>query len=571
MKESAKINIEEWLNGPYENDTKKEIKQMMESGREAELEDAFYTDLDFGTGGMRGVMGVGTNRMNVYTVAKATQGLANYVKKQGEEAVKKGAAIAYDSRLLSKEFAHTAAEILSSNGIKVYLFSGIRPTPVLSYTVRKFGCQTGIVITASHNPKEYNGYKVYWQDGGQMVSPHDKNTIEEVRAVKTADIKKGDKSLIQIIDKEIDEPYLEAVKSLSINPQSIEENSGVGLVYSPLHGAGYSLVPASLKNYGFNNVHIVEEQGKPDGNFPTISYPNPEEREALSLGIKKAEETKAELLIATDPDCDRMGAAIRMKDGSYEVITGNQIGTLLAHYILSAKKESNTLSKNAFVVNTIVTTDIIYKIAKDFNVELESTLTGFKWIADAINRKVQSEFLFGFEESYGYLAGDFVRDKDGVIASSLLAELFVYVKSKGKTLVEYLEEIYGTYGYYHAKGVSLTKKGIDGLAEIKKMLEDYKNNPPKEINGKKVVKRIDYNESIIYNGDGIKIGEIELPKASVLQFFLEDETKITVRPSGTEPKIKFYFEVCLPSKGYLETKSMAESLIEEYVKCFVKD
>ncbi|MEK6796528.1 MAG: phospho-sugar mutase [Spirochaetota bacterium] len=532
--------IDSWLTGPYDDATKDAIRSLLKAGDEVSLADAFYTDLDFGTGGLRGIIGVGTNRMNRYTVGKATQGLANYIMKAN--AVGRPVAVAYDSRNGSKEFAMEAAEIFSSNGIPVYLFTGMRPTPELSYAVRRLKCISGVVITASHNPKEYNGYKAYWETGGQVIPPHDKAIIGEVNKVSDTGVKRGDTSRITMIDKEIDEPYLNDVKSLSINPGIIAKFADTKIVYTPLHGAGAMLVPRSLANYGFTSVHPVEAQMTEDGNFSTVPSPNPEEPSALKLGIEKAKAIGAELVIATDPDCDRVGAAIRLADGTYELLSGNQIGSLIAHYILTSKKESGTLPKNGFIVKTIVTTELAAAIAKDFGVECIDVLTGFKWIADCIEQRKGKKFLFGFEESYGYLAGDFVRDKDGVVASSLLAELLVYAKSKGMTLVDYLNAMYAKYGYFYAEGISVTKKGANGQEEIKAIMAGFRADQPEMIGKNAVTRCIDYKTLTAYT-HGVVSGTVALPSSDVLQYFLDDGSKITVRPSGTEPKIKFYFEV----------------------------
>lgn len=556
--------IDSWLNGPYDDAAKEAIRSLIQSGDEAALADAFYTDLDFGTGGLRGIIGIGTNRMNRYTVGKATQGLANYIAKA--KAAGRPVAVAYDSRNGSKEFAMETAEIFSSNGIPVYLFTDLRPTPELSYAVRRLKCIAGVVITASHNPKEYNGYKAYWETGGQVIPPHDKAIIAEVSAVADTAVKRGDRSRITMIDKEIDEPYLADVKRLSINPGIITKYADTKIVYTPLHGAGAMLVPRSLKNFGFTSVHPVEAQMTADGNFSTIPSPNPEETSALKLGIEKASSIGAELVIATDPDCDRVGAAIRLADGSYELLNGNQIGSLIAHYILTSKKESGTLPKNGYIVKTIVTTELAAAIAKDFGVGCVDVLTGFKWIADTIEQRKNEIFLFGFEESYGYLAGDFVRDKDGVVASSLLAELLVYAKSKGMTLVDYLNAMYAKYGYFYAEGVSVTKKGANGQEEIKAMMAAFRANPPKTIGNNTVERCIDYKTLTAYT-HGVASGTIALPPSDVLQYFLDDGSKVTVRPSGTEPKIKFYFEVIV--EAALDARETARSKVKAFADAMV--
>ncbi|MBI4977500.1 MAG: phospho-sugar mutase [Spirochaetes bacterium] len=565
MEKHIQDTINRWLTGNYDKETKAEIQSLIDAGNEKELIDAFYTDLDFGTGGLRGVMGAGTNRMNRYTVGKATQGLANYIKRAGFG--HKPVAVAYDSRNNSELYAKETAEIFSSNGITCYLFSALRPTPELSYAVQKLGCTAGVVITASHNPKEYNGYKAYWDNGGQVIPPHDKGIIDEVKKVPDDGVKRGDKSRVKVIDREIDEPYLKEVTSLALNTEAVKKHHDIAIVYTPLHGTGSTMVPQALKRFGFTNVSIVSAQEKPDGNFSTVASPNPEEPGALAMAIEQAKQSGAELVIATDPDCDRMGCAVRQPDGSYELLSGNQIGSMIAHYILASKQAQNKLTPDNFIVKTIVTTELAKAIADSFKVGCVDVLTGFKWIADIIDRR-KSGFLFGFEESYGYLAGNFVRDKDAVIASVLLAELLAVVTSKGETLTGYLNGMYARFGYFHAEGVSVTKKGVSGQEEIQQMMKHFREVPPKAVAGIAVTRYIDYKSRTVYNPDGT-VGSVDLPPSDVLQYFLADGSKVTVRPSGTEPKIKFYFEVTVSGNDMQTARDAARAKVKE-LKQFAK-
>jgi len=536
---------ESWLNGPYDEETKKEIRSIMQTN-EQELTDRFYRNLEFGTGGLRGVIGAGTNRMNIYTVAMATQGLANYCKKcfQDKEQIK--AVIAYDSRRFSREFADVAADVFSANGIFVYLFDDLRPTPELSFAVRHLTCTTGIVITASHNPPEYNGYKVYWNDGAQITAPHDKNIIGEVNLISHYGMVKRDRdtALIKKISTEVDTAYLKAVKSLSLNTECIKSHSNISIVYSPIHGSGITAVPASLKNFGFTNVHILESQSVPDGNFPTVKKPNPEEQDAMKLACEKAAEIGAELVLATDPDADRVGIAVKDLHGAFTLLNGNQTGSLIIFYLLSAWKKSGKLTGKEYVVKTIVTTDLIKKIADSFNVDCINVLTGFKYIAEIIGKNEgKRQFIGGGEESYGYLAGEFVRDKDAVIACSLIAEMCAWAKENKKTLFEVLLGIYARYGFYYEKLISITKKGKSGVEEIQNMMKNLQKNPPEKLGGKNAVIIRDYAKSVETDCRSKKTAPITLPKSAVLQFELEDGSIVTARPSGTEPKIKFYCSV----------------------------
>ncbi len=533
-----------WQNKSFDEQTIQEVLRL-EKENGTELADAFYRNLEFGTGGLRGIMGVGTNRMNKYTVGMATQGYANYLKQSYPGGAVR-VAIAHDSRNSSRLFAEITANVMAANGIKVFLFEALRPTPELSFTIRHLGCQGGVVLTASHNPKEYNGYKAYWNDGGQLVPPHDKNVIKEVEKISSVDEVKwsGGEANIQLIGREMDEAYIEMAKSLSVYPEVIKEQHDLKIVYTPIHGTGITLVPPVLQRYGFTNVTIVEEQAKPDGNFPTVVYPNPEESEAMSIGLKKAKELDADILLGTDPDADRVGIAIKDKQGNWVLMNGNQTAVLAFNYIMEARKTKGVAQKNDMVVKTIVTTDMIDRIAADYGVKCYNVLTGFKWIAELIKEKEASEnYVIGGEESYGLMIGSQLRDKDAVAAVAILSEMAAYEKSKGKTLYEKLIDLYAKYGYYKEHLISITKKGMNGQKEIAEMMESYRLNPPKTINGSPVVHLLDYE---LRQGKNLITGEeweIKLPQSNVLQFILEDGSKISARPSGTEPKIKFYFSV----------------------------
>ena len=559
MEKNIEERINSWLNGAYDEETKKEIKNLLDSQNEKELTDAFYRDLEFGTGGLRGIMGVGTNRMNKYTVGRATQGLANYILKQNGKDFK--VAIGYDSRNNSDIFSKTAAEILSSNGIKVYLYDDIHPISLLSYAVRSLGCIAGIVVTASHNPKEYNGYKVYWTDGAQVIPPHDKNIIDEVLKVSPEEVKMGDNSKVSLIGKDIEDKYMNDLMGYLVNPDIIKKHNDIKIVYTPIHGSGYKMVPMALKKAGFTNITTLETVQPPNGNFPTVESPNPENPEALKMAVDKAKEIGAELVMGTDPDCDRMGCALLNRDGNYIYLTGNQIGSIILNYLITNKKNI----KNPFVVKTIVTTELARTIADANNVKLFDVLTGFKWIADIIEREKDGNYLFGFEESFGYCINGNVRDKDGVSSCLIFAEILAYCKDNNITLADYLESLYEKYGYFYEETISITKKGADGAKAIEDMMTYYRNNMPKEISGVEVVHISDYEKKEVYANDGKKIKDITLPKSNVLQYILEDNTKITIRPSGTEPKIKFYFEVCVK-----ESKDKRVSVAKEKVESFKK-
>lgn len=559
MEKNVQDRINSWLNGPYDEETKKEIKALLDSGNEKELTDAFYRDLEFGTGGLRGIMGVGTNRMNKYTVGVATQGLANYILKQGGSDYK--VAIGYDSRNNSDVFSKAAAEILSSNGISVYLYDDIHPISLLSYAVRSLGCIAGVVVTASHNPKEYNGYKVYWTDGAQVIPPHDKNIIEEVLKVKPEEVKTGDASRVTLIGKDIEDKYMNDLMGYLVNPDIIKKHHDIKIVYTPIHGSGYKMVPMALRKAGFTNLTTLEGAQPPNGNFPTVESPNPENPEALQIAVNKAKEIGAELVMGTDPDCDRMGCALLTKDGSYMYLTGNQIGSIISYYLITNKKNV----KDPYIVKTIVTTELARAIADANNVKLYDVLTGFKWIADIIERTKDGTYLFGFEESFGYCINSNVRDKDGVSSCLMLAEVLAYCKDNNMTLADYLESIYEKYGYFYEETISITKKGADGAKAIADLMTYYRNNLPKEISGVEVVSISDYEKKEVYDNSGKKISDIALPKSNVLQYILADKTKITVRPSGTEPKIKFYFEVCVK-----ESKDKRLNIAKEKVANFKK-
>jgi phosphoglucomutase len=536
--------VSTWLNGNFDQATKDEIRKLQEQNPN-ELTESFYRNLEFGTGGLRGIMGVGTNRMNKYTVGMATQGFANYLKKTYPGGVIR-IAIAHDSRNNSRFFAEIVANVMGANGIKVFLFEALRPTPELSFAIRHLGCQCGVVCTASHNPKEYNGYKAYWSDGGQLVPPHDKNVIEEVDKIASVDDVQweGGEANISLIGKELDEAYIKMVKSLSVYPEVIEKQHDLKIVYTPIHGTGITLVPEVLKRFGFTNVTIVQEQAVPDGNFPTVVYPNPEESEAMSIGVKKAKELNADILLGTDPDADRVGIAIKDKQGNWVLMNGNQTAVLAFNYLIEARKAKGIAQNNDMVVKTIVTTDMIDNIAAKSNIKCYNVLTGFKWIAELIKEKAATEnYVIGGEESYGLMIGSQLRDKDAVSAVAFLCEMAAYEKDKGRTLYDKLIDLYVQYGFFKEHLISITKKGMNGQKEIADMMEVYRNNPPQTINGSPVVQLLDYE---LRKGKNLQTGEeweIKLPKSNVLQFILADGSKISARPSGTEPKIKFYFSV----------------------------
>lgn len=533
--------INNWLRQPIDENDKQWILNNLETNPQ-ELIEAFYQDLEFGTGGLRGIIGIGSNRMNKYTVSIATQGLANYILQNANKPFK--VVIAYDSRNMSKEFANISAEVLSANEIEVFLFSELRPTPLLSFAVRYLQATAGIVITASHNPKQYNGYKVYWSDGGQLVPPHDKGVIDEVKKVgEYSNVKKNiNKSLIQIINDEIDSAYLNQLNNLQFLSEIVPKYQKI--VYTPLHGTGVTLVPKALHSWGFDNLFLVEEQSILDGNFPTTKSPNPEEKAAMELAINKAKQIDADLILATDPDADRVGTGIKMSNNEYKLLNGNQIASLLTYYNLEMLKQLNSLPSNAFIVKTIVTTELMRKIADEYNVKTYDVLTGFKYIAELIRLKEGKEkFICGGEESYGFLSADWVRDKDAIMTSCQIAELQEYAAMNGKTLMDILEMLYEKYGYFLEDQKSISMTGIEGMENMQKLMDNYRNNPPEMINNIPVVKILDYQISKAKNIKNNSIDNIDLPKSNVLQFILEDDTKITIRPSGTEPKIKYYFAI----------------------------
>ena len=536
--------IDQWLAGNYDDATKQAIKDLQATNAK-ELEESFYTSLEFGTGGLRGIMGVGTNRINKYTVGMATQGFANYLKMSfANEDIK--VAIAHDSRNNSRFFAETTANVFAANGIKVFLFESLRPTPELSFAIRTLGCKGGVVCTASHNPKEYNGYKAYWKDGGQLVPPHDKNVITEVEKITSVDevLWTGGADHITIIGKDMDEQYIQMVKNLSVYPSIIEKQKNLKIVYTPIHGTGIKLVPNVLKAYGFENLHLVEEQIIPDGNFPTVGYPNPEEKETMSLGLAKAKELDADILLGTDPDADRVGIGVKDNDGNWVLMNGNQTLLLAFNYVLEARKAKGINQSNDMVVTTIVTTPMADEVAKGNGIICYRVLTGFKWIAELIREKEGKEnFVIGGEESFGLMMGDKIRDKDAVSAVAILCEMAAYEKEQGRTLFQKLVDLYVKYGFYKEDLISITKKGMDGQHQIAAMMQEYRQNPPVEINGIKVVQILDYQSSEAKNVMDHSISTIQLPKSNVLQFILEDSSVISARPSGTEPKIKFYFSV----------------------------
>ncbi|MDD3079039.1 MAG: phospho-sugar mutase [Paludibacter sp.] len=536
-----------WLDGNYNEETKAEVKRMMDAEDKTELIESFYRDLEFGTGGLRGIMGAGTNRMNIYTVGSATQGLSNYLLSQFPDIPQISVVIGHDCRNNSRLFAEISANIFSANGIKVYLFDSLRPTPEASFAIRHLGCQSGIILTASHNPKEYNGYKAYWNDGAQMIAPHDENVITEVLKIKNVDDIKfnGNPELIEIIGEEIDKAFIDAVKTISLSPEAIERNKNLKIVYTPIHGTGVKLIPRALKEYGFTNIIEVPEQYVVSGDFPTVVSPNPEEPAALDLAVKKAIEKDADIVMASDPDADRMGIAVKNDKGEWILVNGNQTAMMFVYYLIRRWKELGKITGKEYIVKTIVTTEIIKQIAERNDIECYDCYTGFKWIA-AVMRENEGikQYIGGGEESYGFLPETFVRDKDAVSSCALMAEITAWAKDNGKTLFELLQDIYLEFGYGKEKGISVVRKGKSGAEEIAQMMSDFRANPPKEIAGSKVSVIKDYKtlkQTNVTSGETINL---DMPTTSnVLQYFTEDGTKISVRPSGTEPKIKFYIEV----------------------------
>ena len=569
MDAAIQQQVDKWLNGNFDEATKQQIRDL-QAQHPDEAADAFYRSLEFGTGGLRGLMGGGINRMNKYTVGMATQGYANYLK-QSFPAAEVRVAIAHDSRNNSRFFAETAAHVFAANGIKVFLFDDMRPTPELSFAIRHFHCQGGVVCTASHNPKEYNGYKAYWNDGGQLVPPHDKNVIAEVEKIgDVSEVKwSGGADNITIIGKEVDDDYIRMAKSLSVYPEVIAAQKNIKIVYTPIHGSGIKLVPAVLKAYGFENVHIVEEQSTPDGNFPTVVYPNPEEKETMSIGLQKAAQLDADILCGTDPDSDRVGIGIKDTKGNWVLMNGNQTAVLAFNYLIESRKEKGLARPNDMVVKTIVTTNMIDVIAEKNSVHCYNVLTGFKWIAELIKEKEGKEnYVIGGEGSYGLMIGSEIRDKDAVSAVAILCEMVAYEKNKGRSLYEKLLDLYLQYGYYQEDLLSITKKGMNGQQEIADMMEDFRNNPPKVLAGSSVVHLLDYQKQLRTSLQTGETESIPLPKSNVLQFITEDGSKISARPSGTEPKIKFYFSVQthLPAVGaFDDTQEKARQKIRTII------
>lgn len=555
---------ESWLASSIDEASKASIRQLIASNP-TELVDSFYQDLEFGTGGLRGLMGVGTNRMNVYTVAMATQGLANYLITcfPGE---KIKVAITHDSRINNTLFAMTTADVFTANGIEVMYFREMRPTPMLSFAVRHFGCKSGVMITASHNPKEYNGYKAYWEDGAQVVAPHDTNIIKEVQKISSfeqVNWKKQD-HLIHYIEEDFDAIYLERVKELSLSKEAIQAQKSMPIVFSPIHGASGKMVPAALKAFGFENIQVVKEQAEPDGNFPTVIYPNPEEAEALTLAVALGKKAGAALVLACDPDGDRYAAVVPNETGEYELLNGNQTGTLLVYYLLSRRKELGLARSTDFMVNTIVTTELINKIAEGFGIPCYNVLTGFKNIASIILQKEGKEtFIAGGEESFGFLVGDFVRDKDGVSACALVAEAVAYYKTQGKNVFAVLAEVYQRFGFYKEALISVTKKGKDGAEQIQNLMNQFRTNPPLEMNGSAVEKIYDVKNASIHYPKTQKVEVLDLDKSNVMQFYLADGSKISARPSGTEPKIKYYFSVNISLSNTSDYRKIEKVLLEK--------
>jgi phosphoglucomutase len=571
--ETSVLNkINDWLQGNYDSDTKNEINRLLNSESFLELTDSFYRDLEFGTGGLRGIMGPGSNRINKYTIGSATQGLSNFLLKK-YPGQKISVAVAHDSRNKSDYFAQITAQVFSANGIHVHFFKELRPTPELSFAIRQLGCKSGVMITASHNPKEYNGYKAYGWDGGQFTSPDDQMVMDEVSAISTIDLVKFNRieENIELIDESLDELYLEKIAELSMSMEAIERQKDLKIVYSPIHGTGITLVPAALTRFGFKNIHIVEEQSTPDGNFSTVIYPNPEEKEALTLALAKAKNIDADLVLATDPDADRVGIAVKNNEGEFILLNGNQTGSLLINYLLSAWEQKGKLTGNEYVVSTVVTTKLIEDIALSKNVGFYETLTGFKWIG-ALITELQGKKLFiaGGEESYGYLVGELVRDKDAVISCAFIAEMTAFYKDQGSSLYQAMLDMYEKYGFYKEKLVSITKKGKTGAEEIKALMERFRTNTPSTLGGSKVVRLKDYElgrETDLLSGSE---KPLDYPKSDVLQFITADGSIISARPSGTEPKIKFYCSVktALPDKNEFSKK---DKLLEEKIESIMKD
>lgn len=557
----CEAKAKQWLSPSFDEKTRKEVQSMVDNADKTDLIESFYKDLEFGTGGLRGIMGAGSNRMNIYTVGMATQGFANYLKKNFKDKKQISVVVCHDCRNNSRYFAETVANIFSANGIKVYIFDDLRPTPECSFAIRYLKAQAGVNITASHNPREYNGYKAYWEDGAQVLTPHDKGIIEEVNKCTIDDVKfDANKQLIQVIGEDIDEPYLRKIRTISIDPEVIKRQHDLKIVYTPLHGAGRVIIPRSLAYWGFDNVHCVPEQMLKDGNFPTVDRPNPEFAEALTLGLRDAKKLDADILMASDPDADRVGMACKNDKGQWVLIDGNQTCMIFLWYIISNRKATGKMQPTDFIVKTIVTTELIRKIAEKQAVEMRDCYTGFKWIAHEIAlSEGKQQYIGGGEESYGFLAEDFVRDKDAVSACSLLAEICAYAKDKGKTLYDILMDIYKEYGFSKEHTINVERPGKAGAEEIQQMMVNFRNNPPKDLGGSKVVLWKDYKTLEARDASG-KTTKLAMPQSSnVLQWFCDDDTKVSVRPSGTEPKIKFYIEV----KDTLTDASQYETLCKK--------
>lgn len=558
---SVTAKAQEWLGEAYDAETRAEVKRMLDADDKTELIESFYRDLEFGTGGLRGIMGAGCNRMNIYTVGAATQGLANYLKEAFADLDEIKVVVGHDVRNNSRKFAEVVANVFSANGIKAYLFDNFRPTPELSFAIRHLGCQSGVNITASHNPKEYNGYKAYWADGAQIISPHDVNIINNVNEIKGAESIKfeGNPDLIEIIGKDIDDAFLAAVKELSLSPEAIKNNSNLKIVYTPIHGTGVELIPQSLQNYGFTNIIHVPEQDVPSGDFPTVDSPNPENPSAMAMAIAKAKEVEADLVMASDPDADRIGCVIRDNRGEYVLINGNQIAMILLYYLMTRNAELGRLTGKEYIVKTIVTTETIKSIADANNITMYDCYTGFKWIASVIrDNEATCRYLGGAEESYGFLAEEFARDKDSVSAISLMAEAAAWAKDKGMDFLQLLQDIYIKYGFSREEGISVVRQGKSGAEEIVAMMKNFRTNPPKSLGGSDVVIIKDYASLELKDVKAATVEKMDMPTTSnVLQFFTEDGTKISVRPSGTEPKIKFYIEV----KGHMANGSEYDKAI----------
>lgn len=567
----AKAKAEKWLDKAYDENTRTEAKRMLDAADSSELIESFYNDLEFGTGGLRGIMGVGTNRMNIYTVGAATQGFSNYINRMFPDE-KKSVCIGYDCRHNSRYFAETTANVFSANGIHVYLFEDLRPTPEMSFAIREFGCKGGVIITASHNPKEYNGYKAYWDDGSQLVPPHDKNVIHEVQNVKVTEIRfEQAPGMITILGKDFDKKYLERVKTLSLSPEATQKEHDLKIVFTPLHGTTYELVPESLRNWGFTNIHTVPEQSIPDGDFPTVASANPEEPAAFKMALDLARKLDADLTMACDPDGDRIGIAVKNDEEEWTLLNGNQTNIIFTEYIIRRKKELGLLKGGEYTVKTIVTTELIKDIAEKNNIICYDVYTGFKWIADVIRKEGGENFIGGGEESFGYMPGAFTRDKDGVSATSLMAEIAAWVKLQNKTIYTFLKEIYAKYGFSQERMIYIVRKGITGAQEIKVMMEQFRHNSPTRINGSDVILKKDYltlEETDLRSG---KKKHLDFETTSdVLQFFLADGSKISVRPSGTEPKIKFYFEARAQMKD-VNDYERAQKEANERIDAIIKD